>query len=177
MMVTSPDSTLSPFCSLNRGNLPFISPIFSNLGFPHKVYIELAIIFHNIRYITRSLSWTCTPRDLTVLNVMRIKIQERLVSLPNIIPKPTSKMADMDHELEVCRRAALFYVIHTLRPLLVTTNGALPLDTMQRQIALHMSSQSKFNGSSESSWSTPGRTAQGLLDLFSSGMMASDGDA
>ena len=171
MMVTGPDYNLTPYCSLNRGCLPFISPIFSDLGFPPEVYFELAIIFHNIRYIVRSLSWSCTSEDRKVLHVMLTAIRGRLIQLPNLT---SPRMTNLDHELELCRAMISDYITHTLPPFLGAQGSPDRLENLHLPSMLDMRIQGKVNRDSEHSGSKHGHTA---WDLFSCGMMPLDDEA
>lgn len=172
MIAAPPNYELTPFCSLSRGTLPFISPIFSDLGLPSRICTELATIFHNMRYVTRSLSKFCTSQDLQSLNKMRTAIEQRLLSLAHFASKPTSEMTTLDYQLEICRLAALIYIGYALQPFLPSTrtSNSTLLQVLKSELVALLEQHDKptKNGHAQPSsvaWS-----------LFISGILALDED-
>ena len=127
MMASTPHFEPTPCCLLLRGSLPSNSPSFPDCGLSTDIWDGIAASFENIRYLSQmgtNYSLPQTTLDIMCFSKMRTEVVLRLLSLAN--QTPALEMTILNYNVEICRLAALLYVmiaIHMYLPLCATVRS------------------------------------------------------
>ena len=121
MMASTPHFEPITCCLLLRGDQPSISPNLPDFGLSTDVCDEIAVSLENMRYLSQMKTRYSLPQttlDIMCFSKMRTEVVLRLLSFAN--QKPASEMTILDYNVEICRLAALVYIIiaiHMYHPL------------------------------------------------------------
>lgn len=143
MMASTPHFEQTPCCLLLRGTLPASNPIFPDAGPSTDTCADIATSFENMRYLSEMMT-KCnqyqTTLDIMAFSKMRTEVVLRLLSFAN--QKPASEMTTIDYQVEICRLAALVYI-------LVAVHMYLPLCAIVRSLKtqlMNLIEQGEANG-------------------------------
>lgn len=112
MMASTPHFEQTPCCLLIRGSLPCSNPSFPDFGLSTDICGEIAASFENMRSLSQMMTKCSQPQttlDIMSFSGMRTEVFIRLLSFAN--QKPASEMTIIDYHVEICRLAALAYII------------------------------------------------------------------